>query len=89
MSLPPFKNTVDHFDRTLVNMLTVYCQTDKRKWDEFLSQVMVEYRAASLYSIGVSLNKKYWVKMCKLEDPYFVPKKIDDVICFVKRSHKQ
>jgi hypothetical protein len=51
--------TVERFNRTLINMLAMYCQKDQKHWDEVLPQVMLAYRASVHSSIGVSPNEMF------------------------------
>ena len=43
---PQANGNVERFNRTLQNMLTSYCEDDQKRWDEYLPQVMMAYRAS-------------------------------------------
>ena len=33
-------DSVERFNKTLINMLSMYCQNDQTQWDEYLQQVI-------------------------------------------------
>ena len=41
---PRSNGNIERFNRTLQTMLTAYCEQDQRRWDEYLSRVMMAYR---------------------------------------------
>ncbi|CAC5383301.1 unnamed protein product [Mytilus coruscus] len=43
---PQSNGSVERFNRTLLSMLTFYCQNDQRNWDEIFPQVMMAYRSS-------------------------------------------
>ena len=49
--------TVGRFNRTLVSMLTMYCNNNKDNWDVYLPQVMKAYRASFHASTKISPKK--------------------------------
>jgi hypothetical protein len=53
---PQANGCVEKFNRTLQSMLTMYCQHDQHKWDEYLPQVMMAYRASEHSSTGQTPN---------------------------------
>ena len=53
---PQANGAVERFNRTLVNMLSMYCRNNQRHWDEVLPQVMMAYRSSAHSSTGVSPN---------------------------------
>ena len=53
---PQANGSVERFNKTLVNMLSMYCQRDQTKWDEYLQQVMMAYRASVNSSTGKTPN---------------------------------
>ena len=36
-------DSVERFNKTLINMLSMYCQNDHTQWDEYLQQVLMAY----------------------------------------------
>jgi transposase InsO family protein len=53
---PQANGGVEQFNRTLAQMLTMYCQ-NKQSWDEYLPQVMMAYRSAMHSTTHYSPNK--------------------------------
>ncbi|CAG2239793.1 unnamed protein product [Mytilus edulis] len=53
---PQSNGSVERFNRTLLSMLTFYCQNDQRNWDEILPQVMMAYRSSVHASTGQTPN---------------------------------
>ena len=53
---PQSNGTVERFNRTLAGMLTAYCSANQNKWDEYLPQVLMAYRASIHSSTGVTPN---------------------------------
>ncbi|CAC5365027.1 unnamed protein product [Mytilus coruscus] len=53
---PQFNGNVERFNRTLLTMLTFYCQNDQRKWDEILPQIMMAYKSSVHASTGQTPN---------------------------------
>lgn len=53
---PQANGAVERFNRTLVNMLSIYCGKKQRHWDKVLPQVMMAYRSSAYSSTGVSPN---------------------------------
>ncbi|CAC5422630.1 unnamed protein product [Mytilus coruscus] len=53
---PQSNGSVKRFNRTLLSMLTFYCQNDQRNWDEILPQVMMAYRSSVHASTGQTPN---------------------------------
>ena len=53
---PQANGSVERFNRTLINMLSMYCQNDQTQWDEYLQQVMMAYRASVNSSTGNTPN---------------------------------
>ena len=45
-------DSVGRFNKTLINMLSMYCQSDQTQWDEYLQQVMMGYCASVNSSTG-------------------------------------
>ena len=43
---PQANGNVEGFNRTLQNMQTSYCENDQKRWDEYLPQVLMAYRAS-------------------------------------------
>lgn len=43
---PQSNGNVERFNRTLAAMLTVYCEKEQNRWDEFLPQVLMAYRSS-------------------------------------------
>lgn len=43
---PQSNGAVERYNRTLMSMLTMYCEKQQNKWDEYLQQVMMAYRSA-------------------------------------------
>ena len=41
---PRSNGNIERFNRTLQTMLTADCEQDQRRWDEYLSQVMMAFR---------------------------------------------
>jgi hypothetical protein len=54
---PQANGGVERFNRTLAQMLTMYCQNKQRSWDEYLPQVMMAYRSAMHSTTHYSPNK--------------------------------
>ena len=53
---PQANGSVERFNKTLVSMLSMYCQKDQTRWDEYLQQVMMAYRASVNSSTGKTPN---------------------------------
>ena len=53
---PQANGSVERFNRTLINMLSMYCQNDQTQWDEYLQQLMMAYRASVNSSTGKTPN---------------------------------
>lgn len=53
---PQANGNVERFNRTLTNMLTMYCKDDQRCWDQYLPQVMMAYRASQHASTSRTPN---------------------------------
>ena len=53
---PQANGGVERFNRTLISMLTMYCQENQRHWDEVLPQVLMAYRSSVHSTMGVSPN---------------------------------
>ncbi|MCG7866651.1 MAG: DDE-type integrase/transposase/recombinase [Candidatus Thiodiazotropha taylori] len=43
---PQANGSVERFNRTLQTMLTVFCENEQRRWDQYLPQLMMAYRAS-------------------------------------------
>ena len=43
---PQSNGNIERFNRTLATMLTMYCEKEQNKWDEYLPQVMMAYRSS-------------------------------------------
>jgi hypothetical protein len=57
-SLRPQSNGCpERFNRTLQSMLAIYCEDDQQRWDEYLPQLTMAYRASVHSSTGVTPNK--------------------------------
>jgi hypothetical protein len=54
---PQANGMVERFNRTLVAMLSMYCQDNQNDWDKNLQQVMMAYRSSPHASSKVSPNK--------------------------------
>lgn len=54
---PQSNGTVERFNRTLGVMLSMYCDSNQRTWDEHLPQVMMAYRSSQHVSTGQTPNK--------------------------------
>ena len=53
---PQANGSVERFNKTLINMLSMYCQSDQTKWDQYLQQVMMAYRSSVNSSTGKTPN---------------------------------
>ena len=53
---PQSNGNVERFNRTLANMLTMYCEKNQHHWDEYLPQVMMAYRSSVHSSTGFTPN---------------------------------
>ncbi|KAK3083689.1 hypothetical protein FSP39_001513 [Pinctada imbricata] len=53
---PQSNGNVERFNRTLANMLTMYCERNQHQWDEYLPQVMMAYRSSVHSSTGFTPN---------------------------------
>ncbi|CAG2228492.1 unnamed protein product [Mytilus edulis] len=49
-------NMWDRFNRTLTNMLSMYCAKDQAVWDEYLPQVLLAYRSSVHSTTGFTPN---------------------------------
>ena len=47
----------ERFNRTVLNMLAMFCQDNQKSWDEHLPQLLMAYRASVHSSIGITPNK--------------------------------
>lgn len=54
---PQANGTVERFNRTLANMLAVYCHNNQQSWDKYLPQVMMAYRATIHSTTKVTPNR--------------------------------
>ncbi|MCG7877680.1 MAG: RNase H-like domain-containing protein, partial [Candidatus Thiodiazotropha endolucinida] len=54
---PQSNGTVERFNRTLISMLTMYCNENQDNWDTYLPQVMMAYRSSTHASTHVSPNR--------------------------------
>ncbi|MES9883153.1 MAG: RNase H-like domain-containing protein [Sedimenticola sp.] len=54
---PQANGVVERFNRTLTSMLTMYCETEQHKWDTYLQQVMMAYRASRHTTTGFTPNR--------------------------------
>lgn len=54
---PQSNGTVERFNRTLISMLTMYCNENQDNWDVYLPQVMMAYRSSAHASTQVSPNR--------------------------------
>ena len=54
---PQANGTVERFNRSLVSMLTMYCNDNQDNWDVCLPQVMMAYRSSSHASTKISPSK--------------------------------
>lgn len=54
---PQANGNVERFNRTLQTMLTSFCESDQKRWDEYLPQVMMAYRASINSTTHQSPNK--------------------------------
>ena len=52
---PQANGSVERLNKTLINMLSIYRQSDQ-KWDAYLHQVMMAYRASVNSSTGKTPN---------------------------------
>ena len=43
---PQANGNAERFNRTLQNMLTSYCEQEQNRWDEYVPQVLIAYRAS-------------------------------------------
>ena len=50
---PQSNGTVERFNRTLVSMLTTYCNENQDNWDVYLPQVILAYRSSAHASTQV------------------------------------
>ena len=53
---PQSNGCVERFNRTLTNMLTMYCAKDQHNWDENLPQVLLAYRSSVHATTGFTPN---------------------------------
>ena len=53
---PQANGSVERFNKTLINMLSMYCQKEQNQWDVYLQQVMMAYRASVNSSTGKTPN---------------------------------
>ena len=53
---PQANGSVERFNKTLIKMLSMYCQSDQTKWDQYLQQVMMAYRSSVNSSTGKTPN---------------------------------
>lgn len=53
---PQANGHVERFNRTLLNMLSVFCNKNQRSWDTLLPQVMMAYRATEHSTSGFTPN---------------------------------
>jgi hypothetical protein len=75
---PQANGCVERFNRTLESMLTMYCQHAQHKWDEYLPQVMMAYRASEHSSTGQTPNKMVFGKQVTLPLQAVVGKPMED-----------
>lgn len=54
---PQANGTVERFNRTLLNMLSMYCNKNQRSWDVYLPQVMMAYRSTEHSTTKFSPNQ--------------------------------
>ena len=54
---PQVSGTVERFNRTLVSMLTMYCNDNQDNWDVYVSQIKMAYRSSSHASTKISPDK--------------------------------
>lgn len=53
---PQANGNVERFNRTLIGMLSFYCQNDQSSWDESLPQLLMAYRSSIHASSGQTPN---------------------------------
>jgi hypothetical protein len=53
---PQSNGHVERFNRTLLCMLTFYCENDQKHWDDILPQVLMAYRSSVHASTGQTPN---------------------------------
>lgn len=53
---PQSNGNVERFNRTLLCMLTHYCENNQQRWDEVLPQVLMAYRSSAHASTGQTPN---------------------------------
>ena len=53
---PQANGSVERFNKTLINMLSMYCQKEQNQWDVYLQQVMMAYRASVNSNTGKTPN---------------------------------
>ncbi|VDI82433.1 Hypothetical predicted protein [Mytilus galloprovincialis] len=53
---PQSNGCVERFNRTLTNMLSMYCAKDQAVWDEYLPQVLLAYRSSVHSTTGFTPN---------------------------------
>ncbi|CAG2228478.1 unnamed protein product [Mytilus edulis] len=53
---PQSNGCVERFNRTLTNMLSMYCAKDQAVWDEYLPQVLLAYRTSVHSTTGFTPN---------------------------------
>lgn len=54
---PQSNGNIERFHRTLAPMLTMYCEKDQRRWDDYLPMVMMAYRSSVHASTNHTPNK--------------------------------
>ena len=54
---PQANGMVERFNRTLISMLSMYCNDNQKEWDKYIPQVMMAYRSSPHASTKISPNK--------------------------------
>jgi transposase InsO family protein len=54
---PQANGMVERFNRTLISMLSMYCNDNQKGWDKYIPQVMMAYRSSPHASTKISPNK--------------------------------
>ena len=74
---PQSNGNVERFNRTLLCMLTFYCENDQKHWDDILPQVLMAYRSSVHASTGQTPNMMMLGRNITLPMEAVVPRPVE------------